>query len=359
MTMRKLLPVIVVGTSLLYSCGNFEEQKRKDAELFQSTQYDLSIEKIKDDFFKPIRNEENLVLASDPKVNLGYHLYYDPRLSKNSTISCNSCHNLNTFGVDNEATSLGDDGSTRGGRNSPTVLNAALHFKQFWDGRAETIEDQAGMPITNPVEMMIPNEDFLVQRLRGIELYQKLFKRAFPNDEQPVTYKNLTKAIGAFERKLVTPSRFDAYLKGDKNALTLQEKKGMMSFVTVGCTQCHTGPLLGATMFQKFGVHHDYWNLTKSPIVDNGLFDLNKDETQKFMFKVPSLRNVEHTGPYFHDGHVKTLEDATIIMAKAQLNYDLSQEETDNIVAFLKALSGDVPESVKTVPAVIAKLQSK
>ncbi len=355
MTMRKLLPILILGLVAVTSCGNFEEQKKRDEELFHSSQYDLSIDKVKDDFFKPIRAEENVMLAADPKVNLGYHLYYDPRLSKNSTISCNSCHNLNTFGVDNEATSLGDDGKTRGGRNSPTVLNAALHFKQFWDGRAETIEDQAGMPITNPVEMMIPNEDFLIQRLRGIELYQKLFKRAYPKDEQPVTYKNLTNAIGAFERKLITPSRFDAYLNGDKNALTLQEKKGMMSFVNVGCTQCHTGPLLGATMFQKFGVHHEYWSLTKSPLVDNGLFDLNKDETQKFMFKVPSLRNIEHTGPYFHDGHVKTLEDATRIMAKAQLNYDLSESETANIVAFLKTLSGDLPEAVKSVPPMIAQ----
>lgn len=345
----------MLGSVAVSSCGNFEEQKRRDEELFQSSQYDLSIDKIKDDFFKPIRAEENVILAADPKVNLGYHLYYDPRLSKNSTISCNSCHNLSTFGVDNEATSLGDDGKTRGGRNSPTVLNAALHFKQFWDGRAETVEDQAGMPITNPVEMMIPNEDFLVQRLREIALYQKLFKRAFPKDEQPVTYKNLTAAIGAFERKLITPSRFDAYLNGDKNALTLQEKKGMMSFVNVGCTQCHTGPLLGATMFQKFGVHHEYWSLTKSPIVDNGLFDLNKDETQKFMFKVPSLRNIEHTGPYFHDGNVKTLEDATRIMAKAQLNYDLSESETANIVAFLKSLSGELPETVKSAPSMIAQ----
>lgn len=356
MTMRKILPFVIVGAALFQSCGNFDEQKRRDEELFQSAQYDLTIEKIKEDYFKPIQGIENLDLAADAKVNLGYHLYYDPRLSKNNTISCNSCHNLETFGVDNQPTSLGDDGVTRGGRNSPTVLNAASHFKQFWDGRAETIEDQAGMPITNPVEMMIPSEDYLVSKLNEIDLYKRLFKKAFPKDENPVTYKNLKTAIGAFERKLVTPSRFDAYLNGDKNALTLQEKKGLVSFVTVGCTQCHTGKLLGAAMFQKFGVYHDYWTLTKSPSVDNGLFDLNKDENQKFMFKVPSLRNVEHTGPYFHDGHVKTLEEATVIMAKAQLNYDLTEDETANIVAFLKSLTGELPEAVKTVPEAISML---
>lgn len=354
MYMKNIIPLFILSSFLTVSCGDFSEQIQKEKDQFQSSQYDLSIQQAKGDFFSPIASDQNLVLNSDPKVNLGYHLYYDPRLSKNSTISCNSCHNLNTFGVDNEPTSLGDDGVTRGGRNSPTVLNAALHFKQFWDGRAETVEDQAGMPITNPVEMMIPNEDFLIQRLKEIDLYKKLFKRAYPNDAQPVSYKNLTNAIGAFERKLITPSRFDDYLKGDQNALSLQEKRGMMSFITVGCTQCHTGPLLGATMFQKFGVFHDYWSLTKSATIDNGLYDLNKDENQKFMFKVPSLRNVEHTGPYFHDGHVKDLKEAVIIMAKGQLDYELSAEEADNITAFLKSLSGDLPESVKTSPVIFS-----
>lgn len=353
--MRKTFPLFIITSLVFVSCGNFEDQIQRDKDLFQSSQYDLSIQQAKGDFFSPITNDLNLDLKSDAKVNLGYHLFYDPRLSKNSTISCNSCHDLNTFGVDNEATSLGDDGITRGGRNSPTVLNASMHFKQFWDGRAETIEDQAGMPITNPVEMMIPNEDYLVQRLGEIDLYKKLFKRAFPTEDQPITYSNLTNAIGAFERKLITPAPFDAYLKGDQNALTLQQKKGLMSFITVGCTQCHTGPLLGATMFQKFGVHQDYWTLTKSVNIDNGLFDLDKDESQKFMFKVPSLRNVEHTGPYFHDGHVKTLKDAVIIMAKVQLNYDLSAEEADNITEFMKSLSGELPKAVKITPAIFSE----
>jgi cytochrome c peroxidase len=353
--MKNIFILFILSSFIFISCGNFDDQIQKEKDLFQSSQYDLSIQQAKGDFFSPIGNDKDLVLNSDPKVNLGYHLYYDLRLSKNSTISCNSCHNLNSFGVDNEATSLGDDGKTRGGRNSPTVLNAAMHFKQFWDGRAETVEDQAGMPITNPVEMMIPNEDFLVQRLKDIDLYKYLFKKAYPKEDQPITYKNLTNAIGAFERKLITPSRFDAYLKGDQNALTLQEKRGMMSFITVGCTQCHTGPLLGATMFQKFGVHHDYWTLTKSLKIDNGLFDLNKDENQKFMFKVPSLRNVEHTAPYFHDGQVKDLKEAVIIMAKVQLDYDLSPQEADNLTAFLKSLSGELPESVKITPQIFAE----
>jgi len=353
--MKTTITLTILSFALLSSCGNFEEQKRKDRENFQSSEYDLSLKDKVGDFFTPVSGDTDLNLAADPKVNLGYHLYYDPRLSKNSTISCNSCHNLSTFGVDNEATSLGDDGITRGGRNSPTVLNASLHFKQFWDGRAETIEDQAGMPITNPVEMMIPNESFLVDRLKGIDLYKQLFQKAYPKESNPITYNNIKDAIGAFERKLITPSRFDQYLKGKTDALTLQEKKGLMSFISVGCTQCHTGPLLGATMFQKFGVHADYWSMTKSAKVDNGLFDLNRDTTQKFFFKVPSLRNIEHTWPYFHDGQVKSLEDAVMIMAKVQLNYELTEDETANIVAFLKSLTGEIPESAKMAPAVLAQ----
>ena len=164
--MRKFLSLFILPSLVFVSCGNFDDQIQREKDSFQSSQYDLSIQQAKGDFFSPIGNDPNLVLKTDAKVNLGYHLYYDPRLSKNNTISCNSCHDLNAFGVDNQATSLGDDGITRGGRNSPTVLNASMHFKQFWDGRAETVEDQAGMPITNPVEMMIPSEDFVVQRLK-------------------------------------------------------------------------------------------------------------------------------------------------------------------------------------------------
>ena len=353
--MRNIFIITVIASLIAVSCGNFEEQEKRNQAKFESSQYDLAIDEYKE-LFKPIQNNKDLVLSDDPIVNLGYHLFYDPRLSKNSTISCNSCHNLETYGVDNEATSLGDDGTTRGGRNSPTVLNASLHFKQFWDGRAESVEEQAGMPITNPVEMMIPSEDFLVQRLRGIDLYKRLFKKAFPKQEQAITYKNIQNAIGAFERKLLTPSRFDAYLQGDKDAMTLQEKQGMLAFINIGCTQCHSGALLGGNIFQTFGVYHKYWELTKSPAIDEGLFEITNDEAQKNMFKVPSLRNIEHTYPYFHDGHVKSLEEAVHIMAKAQLNYDITKEETDNIVAFLKSLTGDLPASTKIVPTAIASL---
>jgi cytochrome c peroxidase len=353
----KYLSVVSLGAVMFLSaCGESEEKKAAEREAKEAASYDAAIKEYLD-LFEPLPVQA--LSADNPlteaKINLGYHLFYDPRLSKNNTQSCNTCHNLSTFGVDNEATSAGDLGE-RGNRNSPSVINAALHFRQFWDGRAETVEEQAGMPITNPVEMNIPNKLFLEQRLGGIELYQELFAKAFPEDKNPVSYKNLELAIGAFERTLITPSRFDDYLKGDLTALSLQEKKGMLSFITIGCTQCHTGASLGGNLFQKFGVYDDYWNQTKSITVDEGIYAISKNENEKYMFKVPGLRNIEHTHPYFHDGSVADLGNAVKIMAKTQLNYNISQSETDNIIAFLKTLSGDLPASVKKTPAAIAGL---
>lgn len=283
------------------------------------------------------------------KISLGKLLYFDKRLSKDGNISCNSCHNLETFGVDRLPNSPGDGGQN-GDRNSPTVLNAAYHSSQFWDGRASTVEQQAGMPIMNPIEMAIPSEAFLVQRLSGIELYKEKFKKAFPGIDNPITYTNIRNSIAAFERTLATPSRFDSYLNGDMNALTLQEKKGMLSFISVGCTNCHNGVALGGNMLQKFGVHDNYWSYTKSTHIDEGLFKITKQETDKYVFKVPSLRNIAETYPYFHDGSVNNLKDAVTIMAKTQLNVTLTKDEADNITAFLKSLTGEVPGSARTMP---------
>lgn len=342
----------MAATLLMVACRGNEEKKAKEREAAQSAEYDALLnEKGVKDLFSPLTASTSGL--NDPKVNLGYHLYYDTRLSRKGTISCNSCHNLSKFGVDGEATSPGDDG-IRGDRNSPTVINAALHFKQFWDGRAETIEEQAGMPILNPVEMNIPSKDFLVKRLSDVALYKDLFAKAYPGVSNPITYENIQNAIGAFERTLVTPSRFDDYLRGKSDALTLQEKKGLMSFITTGCTQCHTGALLGGHIFQKFGVYDDYWKYTNSKKIDEGLFAITKKETDKYMFKVPSLRNIEHTAPYFHDGSVSSLEESVKIMAKVQLNYNISDAEVSNIVAFLRSLSADVPEQVKKAPAALA-----
>lgn len=255
--------------------------------------------------------------------------------------------------VDNEVTSVGDAGK-RGGRNSPTVLNAALHAFQFWDGRAKDVEEQAGGPILNPIEMAIPSKEFMVKKLKEVALYQKQFAAAFPNDKDPITYANLTKAIAAFERTLITPSRFDKYLGGDQSALTADEKNGLQTFVKSGCTACHIGATLGGTMFQKFGLVNDYRPLTGSKGNDQGRKDLTKQDADRDMFKVPSLRNITKTHPYFHDGSVADLATAIKVMGKAQLNKDLTDAEISSIVTFLNTLEADVPDAAKAVPAELA-----
>lgn len=290
---------------------------------------------------------------TEAKVHLGKMLYYDTRLSKEGHQSCNTCHNLSTFGVDNKPTSPGDAGNP-GPRNSPTVLNAALHASQFWDGRAKDVEEQAGMPILNPIEMAIPSEKFLEDRLAAVDMYQKLFKEAFPDNANPITYTNLRLAIAAFERTLLTPSRFDDYLKGNNNTLTVDEKKGLKTFMEVGCTTCHMGSLVGGNIFQKFGVYGNYWELTGSDPVDEGRSAITGNEAEKYMFKVPSLRNVEKTAPYFHDGSVADLGEATKIMAKLNLNKELNDEQVADLLAFMKALTGEVPASATEAPAELA-----
>jgi cytochrome c peroxidase len=285
-------------------------------------------------------NPDNLI--TDEKVELGKALYFEERLSKDNTQSCNTCHNLNTYGVDNESFSEGNDGEL-GGRNSPTTLNSALHFVQFWDGREPDVEAQAGEPILNPIEMAMSSEAEVVKRLSAIDEYKELFAKAFPNEESPITFENIKNAIGAFERKLITPTKFDDYLAGDNSALTAEEKEGLQTFIDAGCTACHTGSLLGGTTYQKFGVYGDYWEFTNSEVIDNGRFDVTNNEADKYVFKVPSLRNIEKTGPYFHDGSVADLGEAIKIMAKAQVDKDLTDKEVDQISAFLSTLTGTVP----------------
>lgn len=350
---RNVLTAFVLASVILFACGDaHKKSEQKEAVQNQeSLQLEEEVGKKARMFFQPIggsaESEDNAL--SEAKVKLGKILYYDKRLSVNDDISCNSCHNLNTFGVDNLPVSPGDKGQ-KGSRNSPTVLNAAFHTSQFWDGRAKTIEEQAGMPILNPVEMAVPDEKFLEKKLRGIDLYQSLFAEAFAGEKEPITYPNITKAIGAFERTLITTAPFDEYLNGNIEALSLEEKKGLKVFMDAGCNSCHSGPLLGGQMLQKFGMFHDYWEFTKSKNIDEGRFAVTGQEADKFMFKVPSLRNIAKTYPYFHDGSVEKLEDATRIMAKVNLNKDLSPEEISSISKFLNTLTGELPEGVKEVP---------
>jgi len=278
--------------------------------------------------------------SSPAKIALGKSLYMDTRLSKNDKLSCNSCHNINTFGVDNEPTSPGHEGK-RGGRNSPSSFNAALHVAQFWDGRAKDVEAQALGPILNPIEMGMESEAAVVAKLKKDPKTVAAFKEAFPGEKDPLTYHNIGEAIGAFERTLITPSRFDTFLKGDDAALTDAEKAGGKLFVQTGCTACHMGATVGGQMYQKLGLVKDY------PTTDLGRFEVTKNEADKKFFKVPSLRNVAKTGPYFHDGSVKTLEEAVSKMAEYQLGKNLSQDEVASIVTFLNSLTGTVPAQAK------------
>ena len=290
--------------------------------------------------------------ATADMVTLGRMLYFEPRLSKSQKISCNTCHDLATYGVDNEPTSDGHKGQ-KGDRNSPTVFNAAAHFVQFWDGRAPDVEAQAKGPVMNPVEMAMPAEPVVVKVLESMPEYVDLFTRAFPNDKKPVSYDNMAKAIGAFERKLMTPSRWDKYLKGDKTALTPEEMAGFKAFTTAGCQACHAGALLGGSFYQKMGAAKPF-----PRSADPGRAKVTNDASDTGMFKVPSLRNIEKTGPYFHDGATAGLDEAVHDMGEYQLGRELTAEETKQIIDFLKVLTGTVdPEYIRppTLPPSTAK----
>jgi cytochrome c peroxidase len=283
------------------------------------------------------------------KVQLGKMLFYDTRLSAKGNNSCNSCHNLSTYGVDNEPVSDGDEG-VEGDRNSPTVYNAALAFVQFWDGRSDDVEDQAGGPILNPVEMNMHSEEALEERLDAIPEYVTLFKAAFPGDKDPVSFEHVQMAIAAFERTLITPSRFDNYLEGDADMLTEQEKRGLEVFIDVGCAACHMGVLLGGNMYQKFGLFQPYHELTGSERIDKGRAEVTDNESDSFLFKVPTMRNVAETYPYFHDGSISDLEEAVRIMAVTQLGRELTDYEAEDITVFLKSLTGKIPEEAIQEP---------
>ena len=332
----------------LFSCGN--QSKETETELAKETSVDkyAELQTTAKNMFgtlpKEAINEENPI--TEDKVALGKMLYFDKRLSKDNTQSCNTCHNLDTYGVDNSPTSKGNNGGF-GGRNSPTTLNAALHATQFWDGREPDVEAQAGGPILNPVEMEMPSEEAVVKRLSEIEEYVNLFAKAFPKENEAITYDNLKKAIGAFERELITPSKFDEFIAGDMDALTETEKEGLQTYINVGCAACHSGNVLGGQMFQKFGIFGNYWDYTQSEKIDEGKFEVTQKESDKYVFKVPSLRNIEKTYPYFHDGSVTDLKEAVKIMAKTESNKDLTDVELNNIVAFLKTLTADVKDEYK------------
>ncbi len=269
-------------------------------------------------------------------VELGKKLYFDPRLSRSGFISCNSCHNLSMGGTDNLRTSIGDKWQ-QGPINAPTVLNSSLNVAQFWDGRAADLKAQAGGPIANPGEMAF-SHTLAIDVLESIPAYQREFKQVFGKER--IDIDQVTAAIAEFEKTLVTPnSRFDQWLLGKKNALTKDELEGYQLFKTSGCVACHNGPAAGGTSFQKMGIVEPY----KSTSNVEGRSAVTGKDADRFNFKVPTLRNVELTYPYFHDGAANTLAEAVDVMGRLQLGKKFTPSENEKIVAFLKTLTGDQP----------------
>jgi len=285
---------------------------------------------------EPIQPIDAAIIQSPEKVELGKKLYFDPRLSRSGVISCNSCHNLSMGGTDNRPTSIGHKWNL-GPINSPTVLNSKYNLAQFWDGRAKDLQEQAGGPIANPGEMGFSHK-LAVGVLATIPEYVEAFKDIYKQTD--LTINQVTDAIATFEETLVTPdSPFDLYLKGDTAAISDQAKQGYALFKSTGCVACHNGPAVGGTSYQKMGVVKPYQ--TQSKIA--GRSEVTGNEADHLRFKVPTLRNVELTYPYFHDGAVWTLDEAVSLMAELQLGRTLAQQEVSDIVAFLKTLTGKQP----------------
>jgi cytochrome c peroxidase len=289
--------------------------------------------------FAPAREliESTTNRVTEAKQSLGRMLFFDPRLSRDSDVSCNTCHELAHYGVDGRVTSRGHLGQF-GARNAPSIYHAAAALGQFWDGRAPDVEEQVTFPLLNSREMAMPSAQAVVERLTSIPGYVEAFAQAFPGAAQALTFEHAVQAIGAFERRLTTRSRWDAYLEGDSNALSVDEIEGLKAFANVGCLVCHTGELLGGNSYQRVGVAAPWPNQS-----DQGRFAMTGDPQDKMQFKVPTLRNVAVTGPYFHDGSVRRLLDAVRSMGRYQLGVELSDDEAGAIVTWLGALTGELP----------------
>jgi cytochrome c peroxidase len=290
------------------------------------------------------------------RVALGKALFFEPRVSVDGGVSCAKCHQPTLYGTDALARSIGNNNKLIP-RNAPTVFNTALQFVQHFGGNRKDVEEQAVKALVSPLAYGNADYGKVEATLRSIPGYRPLFERAFPGEAEPINVENWGKAIGAYERVLLTPAPFDHYLKGDAGALNAQAKQGLDKFMSFGCSGCHNGVTVGGQMYQKFGLTQDYWTLTGSKEIDvfkgrdKGRFQDTKDEADAFIFKVQQLRNVAMTPPYFHDGSVAELGDAVRIMARLQLGRDLGKEDIADIVAFLESLTGPVPAQFATVPS--------
>lgn len=290
---------------------------------------------------EPIKPVPDILQADKRLVALGRRLFADRSLSGNGKVACSTCHILSLGGADQQVHSRGING-VEGRVNTPTVLNAALNFTQFWDGRVTTLEEQAVQPIENPIEM---GSDLrrVTAELNASKAYRDAFQEIF---FRPITRSDIAAALAAYERSLLTPNApFDLYLKGDKSAISPQAAEGYQRFKSFGCVACHQGRNVGGNMFQRFGVIGDYFadrgHVTDA---DFGRFNVTHREEDRYVFKVPSLRNVALTAPYFHDGSAQTLDSAVRIMARYQLGRVLSDTEAASLVSFLETLTGELPQ---------------
>jgi cytochrome c peroxidase len=283
------------------------------------------------------------------KVKLGKILFYEQRISSDGTVSCARCHPVSLYAVDGLEKAVGNHCKVNA-RNAPTIFNAAGQISAHWIGNRRDVEDQAKQSVIGPASFGMASHEAVEKMLKGIKGYAALFQEAFPGDKDSVNMDNFAKAIGAFERTLVTRSPFDAFLRGSGEALTERQKRGPKTFMEVGCVTCHSGTFVGGQMYQKFGIFEPYWKYTKSEAVDEGRYEVTKQDSDKYVFKVPMLRNVEKTAPYFHDGSVSQLEEAIWMMGKVQLGRDLTKPQVEEIHGFLRSLTGKIPEDAMRVP---------
>jgi cytochrome c peroxidase len=356
---RLLCLVVLVGPVLLAfrSAGRFEPASIRAAGAIPSRTVPFSLPQGEDELLKQARDHfkalpKDMATAEFPaapdRVKLGRMLFFDPRISVDGTVSCARCHLSSLYATDALPKSRGAHDKLLS-RNAPTVLNAAIQFTQHWRGDFETVEEQAKRSLLGP-SFANPDYATAMARVQAISGYADMFKKVFPDDANPVTADNWGKAIGAYERTLVTPSRFDDYLGGKADALSADEQRGLRTFIDTGCANCHSGAAVGGGKFRTFGVREDYWKATRSTEIDRGRVEITEDAADLYAFKVPGLRNVEMTPPYFHDGSVAALSDAVRVMARVQLGKKLSDDDTAAIVTFLKSLTGRLPHAFANAP---------
>jgi len=311
---------------------------------------DAALLKEAQQIFQPLpkhTSDPGTALAKE-QVALGRLLFFDPRITADGHVSCATCHQPALYGTDGKQTSIGVKQRLHP-RNAPTIFNAALYSAIHWRGDRTGLEDQAEQALTGAVSAGLDERD-VTDRLRRIEGYGPLFAAAFPTDSSPMTVKNMANAIVAYERTLLTPAPFDAYLAGNADALSPAARRGLETFIKTGCVACHNGVSIGGDLYRKFGIVEDYWSATGSRSIDKGRVEVTKNPDDLYVFRVSSLRNVAMTAPYFHDGSVATLAEAVKVMGRVQLGMQLGDAEIGDIISFLNSLTGDLPTAFAAPP---------